>query len=500
MIAFLDSADPYVHGSGWSVGRSTLSCLLGGRRPPHPDSSPPSHAAVIPFPPAIATPERLDSDGVPGVGELIGGKFRITESLGQGGMGVVLGGEHVDLRQAVAIKVMRPALAKEPDALARFLREARAAASIKSRHAVRIHDVGTTGAGVPYMVMERLHGIGVDALLAEQGMLAIPQAVQIIMGAAEAIAEANGLGIVHRDVKPSNLFLADDPAGSPVVKVLDFGISKRVTVEDGRDSASLTAPQTLLGSPQYMSPEQLRDPRSVDERTDVWGLGVTLYELVTGRMPFECDSIPELCALIFNSTPARADTLRRQVPAGLSDVIELCLVKRPQDRLASAAALIAKLEPFGRDGVAEEESRTLPAAREGGQGSRTLAERRPRRAPLLVAGAAASAVALGAALYVASGTGTRGVATPPQRPLASSMVEEPPADGRLATSAAAASAASAASGASSLPAPGRLPEYADGGGPAPSVATARRIPPTPSSPAPAPPPRPRGLKGIKLLD
>lgn len=481
MMALLDTARPYGHRSAWSAARMGLSRFNFRDLDRSQDAvNPPSELAS-------------ESDAVPRPGDLVGGKFRITETLGQGGMGIVLGGEHLDLRQLVAIKVLRPALAKEPDALARFLREARAAASIKSRHAVRIYDVGTSEAGVPYMVMERLHGVGVEALLEKQGALPVEQAVQIVVEAAEAIAEAHGLGIIHRDVKPSNLFLSSDASGAPIVKVLDFGISKRVTVDDGHESASLTAPQTLLGSPQYMSPEQLRDPRSVDERTDVWGLGVTLYELLTGRVPFECDSIPELCALIFNSTPARADTVRPEIPSSLADVIVDCLTKRAEARIQSVPALVARLVPFchgDMQAIAEQLARTMPASSADAVRLRggAAAPSRSRRGAQIV-GTTAVTVALGVALYFrAHFDGTTA-----------------PRSGAPAASDPAPSGAAQASAADTGAAPSAIPALAasaveDAAIPVPPAATGAARPPPAASLVPPGPSRPRGLKGIKLMD
>ncbi len=280
-------------------------------------------------------------EGLPLSGDVVGGKYRIGDVLGSGGMGVVTSGIHLDLGHHVAIKFLKSELASEPDALARFLREARAAASMTSPHATRIYDVGATKEGVPYIVMERLHGQGVDTLL-EAGPLPVEMAVRIIVQTADALDEAHALGIVHRDLKPSNLFLASTPAGGTVVKVLDFGISKRLG-EVGNASASLTAPHTLLGSPQYMSPEQLRDPSSVDRMTDIWALGVTLYELLVGQPPFDADSIPELYALILTKEHTRVSKVRREVPQAVADIVDRCLAEAKANRPVDMAAIVGAI-------------------------------------------------------------------------------------------------------------------------------------------------------------
>ncbi len=292
-----------------------------------------------------------DRSGVPPKGSVISGKLLVGELLGRGGMGIVVAGEHLQLRQQVAIKFLKPTLAQSPEALTRFLREARAAASLRSEHAVRIYDVGTTEAGVPYMVMERLAGMSLEKRVAAEAPLPIGASVTMILEACDALAEAHAAGIVHRDVKPANLFYAQRADGRHAIKVLDFGISKSLISDAEGDanaviSASLTAPNTLLGSPQYMSPEQVRDARSVDPRSDIWGLGVILYELLTGRAPFESDSIPHLYALILASTPPAPRRHRPSLPSGLDTVISRCLEKSPGRRFQDVPALVRALAPY----------------------------------------------------------------------------------------------------------------------------------------------------------
>ncbi len=235
-------------------------------------------------------------DGIPQPGELIGGKFIVETVLGVGGMGVVVSARHVQLGQTVAIKFLRRGALTNPEAVNRFLREARASVGLQSAHVVRVMDVGTMDDGLPYMVMEHLSGTDLGQSLEARGLLPVEEAVDCLMQAMDAVAEAHSVGIVHRDLKPSNLFLSLRPDGSSLVKVLDFGISK--AVDGAGPPANLTATTMVLGSPLYMSPEQVRSTKSVDTRTDVWALGVILYELVTGLPPFEADTVTGLCAKI----------------------------------------------------------------------------------------------------------------------------------------------------------------------------------------------------------
>src|SRR5262245_32594102 len=187
-------------------------------------------------------------------------------------MGVVVEARHIALDERVAIKFLLPDYARAPEASARFLREARAAVKIKSEHVARVSDVGELETGAPYMVMEYLDGRDLAGVLEKTGVLPIPDAVDYIIQGSEAIAEAHTYGIVHRDLKPANLFLTRRPDGTPLVKVLDFGISK--VQSEGVDK--LTKTSAMLGSALYMSPEQMQHTRSVDLRTDVYALGISL--------------------------------------------------------------------------------------------------------------------------------------------------------------------------------------------------------------------------------
>src|SRR4029078_6172324 len=213
----------------------------------------------------------VDDTDVPKPGDVLAGKYRVDSVLGRGGMGVVLLVEHIELGQKMAVKLMTPGVIHDQQAVARFLREARSSAALQSEHVVRIFDVGTLQGGPPYMVMELLRGDDLGQVLLNAGRLEIRDAVIFLPQVAHAIAEAHAMGIVHRDLKPSNLFLTRRSDGTPLVKVLDFGISKAVS-ETGAGSHSrdtLTGATGFLGSPRYMSPEQIRNARHVDARTDV---------------------------------------------------------------------------------------------------------------------------------------------------------------------------------------------------------------------------------------
>jgi serine/threonine-protein kinase len=289
----------------------------------------------------------LSSDGVPeeqpmplSVGAVLDGRFLVERVLGAGGMGYVVLARHVDLEERVAIKLLLPGRADE-DARRRLVREARAAVKIKSDHVVRILDVVSTGPHAPYIVMEYLEGEDLAQRLERTGPLDVREASEIVLEACEVVGEAHVRGMVHRDIKPSNLFLVRKPAQPRFVKVLDFGISKAL---DG-GAERLTASNSLLGSPAYASPEQLRDARSVDRRCDVWGLGAVLYELLTGKLPFPGGSIAEVCARILEEPPARPPAAG-PMPQACWSIIERCLEKDPGRRYDNLAELAGALRQF----------------------------------------------------------------------------------------------------------------------------------------------------------
>jgi len=282
-------------------------------------------------------------------GEVLGGKYRIVELIGEGGMGYVMAATHVELGELVALKFLRPEALQFQELVGRFAREAQAAARIRSEHVARVYDVGTTPQGVPYIVMEHLQGRDLASLLETGTRISVETAVDYVMQACEGLASAHALGIVHRDIKPENLFLTTPAPGAPsVIKLLDFGISKAdLTLPQPQGSRAMAQTTTLLGSPRYMSPEQIRNSTQVDARADIWALGCVLYELLTGHPAYNAPSLMELGAAILGDDPVPVRVLASSVPAELDAIVTRCLQKRPQDRYHNIAELAAALLPYG---------------------------------------------------------------------------------------------------------------------------------------------------------
>jgi serine/threonine-protein kinase len=245
-------------------------------------------------------------------GTLLMGKYRVERVLGQGAMGVVIAATHLGLGARVALKFMLAGKRASVEGRERFLQEARIAARLTSAHAGKVLDAGTmdlSGTETPYLVMEYLEGRDLDTVLDEDGVLPFPLAVGYILQVCEAIAEAHRAGIVHRDLKPANLFLTRFADGSPCVKVLDFGVSK--LTEPG---VALTQATAVLGSPLYMSPEQMEASKDVDARSDVWALGIVLYQLLANLTPFHGEGIQQVCTRVFFSEPTPLATFRAGAP------------------------------------------------------------------------------------------------------------------------------------------------------------------------------------------
>ncbi|MFT3764103.1 MAG: serine/threonine-protein kinase [Minicystis sp.] len=277
-------------------------------------------------------------------GSILAGKYRVERILGKGGMGMVVAAMHLSLEKRVALKFLLPEMAQNPELVARFAREAKAASRIQSEHVATVLDTGQLESGAPFMVMEYLEGRDLAQLIEQSGALPPPDAIEYVLQACEALAEAHVAGIVHRDLKPANLFLTRRADGSPCIKVLDFGISKIALASD--QGQGMTQTSAMMGSPNYMSPEQLKSARNVDARTDIWSLGVILQELLTGDVAFKADTVPELYISILQSPPIPLRSRRPDAPPAMEAIITRCLEKDPARRFASVGELAQALAEF----------------------------------------------------------------------------------------------------------------------------------------------------------
>ena len=279
------------------------------------------------------------------IGEVIDGRYLIEERLGEGGMASIYRATHLQLDQPVAIKVASESLLSMPGIVERFLQEARAATRLKTPHVARVHDVGKLTSGAPYMVMELLEGRDLDAVLREDFPLPVTQAVDYVLQACEALAEVHGRGMGHRDVKPGNLFVVRGADGRPWVKLIDFGIARAVSPV--ADDSRLTQPHLVMGSPRYMAPEQIEAAFSVDERADIYSLGVVLYELLTGQTPFEGETLLDFLYAATKAERVPPSRLNADVPRGLDTVVLECIEAQAANRFANVAELASALVPFG---------------------------------------------------------------------------------------------------------------------------------------------------------
>ncbi|MGE5184627.1 MAG: serine/threonine protein kinase [Acidobacteriota bacterium] len=307
------------------------------------------------------TPVPHAQQGYARPGEILLGKYRVEEVIGIGGMGCVVRASHLYLQQPVAIKILLPTMVEHQSTVQRFMREAQATVKLRSEHIARVMDVSTLPDGTPVMVMEYLEGHDLNQILRHHGPQ-MPQAVvDLMLQACEGISEAHALGIIHRDIKPSNFFITRRPDGSNLLKILDFGISKA----GGDGLSELTGTQTVVGTPTYMAPEQMQTARSTDPRSDIWSMGVVMYQLLAGRPPFEAENYAQLVLMVANNPPAPLTT---PLPGGLANIVLRCLEKDPKNRIQNVGELARMLAPYASDPLsaqqsAERASRILAAPR-----------------------------------------------------------------------------------------------------------------------------------------
>jgi serine/threonine protein kinase len=282
-------------------------------------------------------------------GDIVEGRYRVGPVIGVGGMGIVYKAQHVELGTWVALKVIRPEIAQNSSLWRRFAREARALAALHNKNVVRVHDAGTLPTGLRYLVMELLDGTDLRRLLHERGAMSVPEAVDYALQVCSALGDAHRLHIIHRDIKPENIFLARFRACDPTIKLLDFGVARFLD-----DTGQLTVPGRGVGSPLYLSPEQLQNPGSADQRSDLWGVGLLLYELISGHSPFAGMNTAQICLSVCQGPIPRLELSCPAAPAELCAVIHRCLQIDPAERFQSADELSAALEPFSSRHVKSE--------------------------------------------------------------------------------------------------------------------------------------------------
>lgn len=297
-------------------------------------------------------------------GTVIAGKYRVEQTLGRGGMGVVVEATHLDLGNRVAIKLLLPELVKSEEAAARFRREGRALFKLNNPHVCRVMDVGATEGGAPYMVMELLEGEDLAEVLGRGQTFAVTDAVRIILQASQGLAEAHANGVVHRDLKPENIFLTVDTSGESCVKILDFGLSKIQSGPlDNTRSRKLTADAQVMGTPHYMAPEQWMSSKDVGAAADQWSLATILFELISGQPPFPGPQFATICSQVLNAPTPSLAKRRADVPKGLDAVLRKAMEKDPASRYENVGAFAVALSAFGPGGSAMQAERTLSMLR-----------------------------------------------------------------------------------------------------------------------------------------
>lgn len=307
------------------------------------DSTRRSHPPATLLESTVRMRERADCPVA--MGELLAGKYELERVVGIGGMGVVVLAWHAELQQRVALKLLRESFSGHAEARERFRREARAAARISSDHVVRVFDVATLDNGVPYMVMEYLEGQNLRDLLHEVGPLEEHEVASIMLQVCDALAEAHHNQIVHRDLKPENIYLTYRPHRPPLVKVLDFGVSKSLA-SNTVPHLKLTPASMLRGSPSYMSPEQLDCKRDFDARSDIWGAGVLIFELLTRHLPFRGETLPQIICAVLAGQRLPLSHYRPGLSPAMEALLDNCLAPEPDDRFRTVQRLAQALRPL----------------------------------------------------------------------------------------------------------------------------------------------------------
>lgn len=280
-------------------------------------------------------------------GTRIADRYEVVRALGQGGMGDVVVARHLFLKQLVALKVIRVDTVPDKSMLARFEREAHIIAKFRGENVARVLDAGCTAEGMPFIAMELLSGQDLDAAVRLAGTLPPLAAVGYVLQVCEGLAEAHTMGIVHRDLKPANLFVTTRLDGSALVKILDFGISKAAPgVLGDSTGGQVTSTSATIGSPAFMSPEQLRSSRDVDERTDIWAIGVILYRICSGHLPFEGESITEVIVKVMTEPAPNLRLRASNIPEPLVLLVEDCLAKNREQRPAHVGVVAERLAPL----------------------------------------------------------------------------------------------------------------------------------------------------------
>jgi len=291
---------------------------------------------------AVSSPHDLQA------GAVVANRYLVERVIGEGNVSLVVAAKNLDLGELVALKILKPEMLTQPGALARFGREAKASVQIRTEYAGAVYDVGQLPDGTPFLVMEFLDGVDLGQFVATSGALTVSELVETVLQICEALAIAHSKGIIHRDLKPENLFRIAKADGMFVVKVIDFGISKS-TLAGNVFGANLAATENLggvSGTPYYMAPEQMSASTNIDARADIWALGICMYELLTGMVPFPGNSFAELCTHVLASPAPDVRAVRDDVPWELAHAITKCLEKDPNARYANVAELAAALYPF----------------------------------------------------------------------------------------------------------------------------------------------------------